>query len=288
VPSGSSGTLSVNVSGLTANTTYYFQVVLASDAGFANSTNGSFTTLANAPVVSAPTVILTASPVSLPSTGGSSVLTWTTTGNPTSCTATGGTFTGAKSTAGSSQTIASITSTTIYTLICSKTGFTDVSSIATVTVGVVIPPVGGLSAGNLGSLPINSSSSSSVVNNVPTSSPTANKTVSNGTSAATTKVASASNGSNVKTIASNAKAKPIAKNKNVASNTAVPANIAANTTNSTNQIASTQASENNPLGASALTSLSFLPNAFVKWLMFSVFTIIIVFMVKILFFSKNN
>ena len=157
VPPAVSGTFSVNVSGLTSNTTYYFQLIVVSSAGLTNSNNSSFTTSAIIPPPVnpvAPTVTLNANPISLPSGGGSTTLTWTTTNNPTSCTATGG-WTGAKSITGGSETKSSITSTSTYTLTCSKAGFADVSSTATVTVATIVvppitPPVGGGGGGSGG------------------------------------------------------------------------------------------------------------------------------------------
>jgi hypothetical protein len=74
----------------------------------------SLNSTASISVTNAVTVTLTASPVT---SGGSTTLTWSTTGNPTSCTASGG-WSGSKSTSGGSQTINNLTSSTSFTLIC--------------------------------------------------------------------------------------------------------------------------------------------------------------------------
>jgi hypothetical protein len=98
-------------------------------SNYFGSRSANFTVRVTDPL--APTVTLTATPPSI-SSGGSSTLTWTTTKSPTSCTASGG-WTGSKATTSGSESV-SPTSTTSYTITCSKSGYSDVSSAATVTV----------------------------------------------------------------------------------------------------------------------------------------------------------
>jgi len=89
---------------------------------------------ANVSVVAAPTVTLTANPISVAS-GGTSTLTWSST-NATSCTATGG-WSGTKGPSGTLGT-ATLAATTSYSLTCSGIGGT--SNVVTATVSVVPAP----------------------------------------------------------------------------------------------------------------------------------------------------
>jgi len=107
----------------------------ASTSGNVSTTTGN---ILSAQLANVPTVTLDAYPSSLPYTGGSTTLTWTTTNNPTSCTATGG-WSGAKLKTGYHQLISSITTTTDYTITCSnKSGKSNPS---TVTVMVEAAPL---------------------------------------------------------------------------------------------------------------------------------------------------
>ncbi len=92
-------------------------------------------------VTDPPSVTLTASPTSV-GAGGSSNLTWTTSGNISSCTASGG-WSGTKSTAGGSQSTGSISSATTYTITCTGPGGTSSDSV---TVSITAGPVVTLTA----------------------------------------------------------------------------------------------------------------------------------------------
>ncbi len=83
-----------------------------------------------------PAVTLSANPTSIPS-GGTSVLTWSST-NANSCTASGG-WSGTKATSGT-QTVGPLTATQTYTLACSATGGASATQSATVTVASSVPP----------------------------------------------------------------------------------------------------------------------------------------------------
>ncbi len=80
---------------------------------------------------SVPTVSLTASPSSVTS-GGSSILTWTTTNSPTSCTASGD-WTGSKTATGGTQSMSNLTTTKNYTITCTNSAGSG-NDTATVTV----------------------------------------------------------------------------------------------------------------------------------------------------------
>jgi hypothetical protein len=84
----------------------------------------------------APTVTLTASPLAITS-GGSSTLTWNTTG-ATSCTASGS-WSGSKATAGSVSTGA-LSATSTYALSCTGAGGTSSASVIVTVSAVQIPP----------------------------------------------------------------------------------------------------------------------------------------------------
>lgn len=119
---------SYNNTGLTPSTPYSYYVRATDAAGnfSGNSNTASATTQAGTP---APTVTISANPTSVAS-GGSSILTWSST-NATSCTASGG-WSGTKATSGT-QTLTNLTSTATYTLTCTGAGGSANNS-ATVTV----------------------------------------------------------------------------------------------------------------------------------------------------------
>ncbi|GBE47736.1 hypothetical protein BMS3Bbin12_00901 [bacterium BMS3Bbin12] len=105
-------------------------VAVTRAATASQATVDSINTVANAPLgLPAPRISLTANPVSV-GAGGSAALTWSVTG-ATSCTASGG-WSGARPTAGRTDTGA-LSATTTYTLACSGPGG-DTSAAASVTV----------------------------------------------------------------------------------------------------------------------------------------------------------
>jgi hypothetical protein len=94
---------------------------------------------ANSP---APTVTLTANPVSI-AAGGTTTLTWSST-NATSCNASGGTFAGAKATSGTQQ-ITNIQAATTFSMVCSGAGGNSPAANANVTVSAVATAHAGVS-----------------------------------------------------------------------------------------------------------------------------------------------
>ncbi len=119
---------SQSVGPLNANTSY---TLTCTNAEQQTATSTAMVTVQAAPP--APTVNLSANPTSVVS-GSSTNLSWTTT-NASSCTASGG-WSGSKNTSGS-QTIASLTVATTFTLACTGTGGNGTDSV---TVQVTAPP----------------------------------------------------------------------------------------------------------------------------------------------------
>ena len=137
------------VSALSVTSTF---TITCTGTGGSASQSVTVTVTSGTPV---PTVSLSASPISV-SSGGSSILTWSST-NATSCTASGA-WSGSKATSGSQSTGALNTSNT-YTLSCSGSGG-NASQSVTVSVGTP-PPAGLITSVNL----INNSGSNQI--NVP-------------------------------------------------------------------------------------------------------------------------
>jgi hypothetical protein len=133
---GWSGSKSVSggsqaISNITGNTTY---TITCSNSAGSDGDSATVTVSGG----TAPTVILSADPTSIDS-GGSSTLTWTTSGSPTSCTASGG-WSGPKSASGGtqSQSVSPVDDTN-YTIECSNANGSS-SDSASVTVNQVQTP----------------------------------------------------------------------------------------------------------------------------------------------------
>jgi len=124
-----------SITGLTAGTKYYVDAYATNSAGTSYGGDVSFTTTAT----NGTTVSISANPITMTLPTNATKLTWTTTGTPTSCTASND-WTGSKTASGGNQNITGLTAGTyIYTITCSKTGTTDSTSWATVTVNPAPP-----------------------------------------------------------------------------------------------------------------------------------------------------
>jgi hypothetical protein len=141
---GWSGTVATSSSGTTVGPVTpagsYTYVLTCTGAGGASAPSSAGVTVTNAPV--APTIgSFTASPVAI-QTGGSTVLSWSSS-NASSCTAGGGTgsWGGTVATSSSGTTIGPINTAGIYifTLTCTGTGGTSAPGTATVTVSTAAP-----------------------------------------------------------------------------------------------------------------------------------------------------
>jgi hypothetical protein len=107
----------------------------------------------------APTVTLTANPVSV-AVGGSTTLTWSST-NATSCNAAGSTFAGAKATSGTEQ-VTNIQSSTSFSMVCSGAGGNSPATNASVSVSAVATANAGVSRTVIAGSPVRLSGEASV------------------------------------------------------------------------------------------------------------------------------
>jgi len=109
-------------------------VLSVPNTAFAGWTSGGFSIPYTVTAPIAPTVTISADPVSVTS-GSPSYLTWSST-NATSCTASNG-WSGSKATSGTNVSTGALTSTTTFTIACTGPGGTSAPASATVTVSAV-------------------------------------------------------------------------------------------------------------------------------------------------------